>query len=275
LLEVCQRKSAPVAAPAFGAAGPRRDLERRLVMVMREQVPCRVSWRAVVGLGALALLAVPAWTVGQVAPPPPAGVAEVRAEERRAGATEERPTRAEDTAKAPAKAKAADEKDKRLRELEDKVAGLLKEIQALRKAGSKPTGGTSPGEVYGYLTGTYKALQYPPAVYGPAPAPRAEVVLTRTTYALPAAKAEALGKFLREHVKAAVLEVKVEKDYLIVTTTPEVQRAVGQFILLLQRKHAAASTPAPSPPRPIFRGSERSDSTPPAPSTGPGPALRP
>jgi hypothetical protein len=68
----------------------------------------------------------------------------------------------------------------------------------------------------------------------------AEVVLTRATYKLPAAKAEALGAFLREHVKASVMETKVEGENLIVTTTPESQHTIAAFIALVQGKPPAA-----------------------------------
>src|SRR5262249_8978358 len=66
------------------------------------------------------------------------------------------------------------------------------------------------------------------------------VVLSRATYKLPKAKAEPLAAFLREHVKAAVLETKVEGDSLIITTTPESQKAIGGLIALIQGKSSAA-----------------------------------
>jgi hypothetical protein len=60
------------------------------------------------------------------------------------------------------------------------------------------------------------------------------VALIRTTYTLPAAKAKALGAFLKEHLKASVVETTVEDDKLTVTTTPEAQKAIGQLIGLIQ-----------------------------------------
>jgi beta-lactamase regulating signal transducer with metallopeptidase domain len=66
LLEVSQRVSwAAAAAPAVGAVTGRRDFERRLVMIMKPQGPCRLSLGAVVAVGLLGLLALPAWTVGR------------------------------------------------------------------------------------------------------------------------------------------------------------------------------------------------------------------
>src|SRR5258707_7744074 len=60
LIEVSQllsRKTAPV--PVLGMAAGRVDLERRLVMIMRDSVPCRLSLRSLVVLGAIALIALP------------------------------------------------------------------------------------------------------------------------------------------------------------------------------------------------------------------------
>jgi hypothetical protein len=70
----------------------------------------------------------------------------------------------------------------------------------------------------------------------PASPKQAEVTLSRQTYPLPKAKAEALAKFLQEHVKARVMEPKVEGDKLTVTTTPEMQKAVGQLLGLLHKQ---------------------------------------
>ena len=66
----------------------------------------------------------------------------------------------------------------------------------------------------------------------------AEENLSRKTYKLPKAKAEALAAFLREHVKAPVMEPRVEGDALIVTTTPEVQQGVGQLVGLIHKEPA-------------------------------------
>ena len=63
LLEVSQRPSA-MAAPILGAASGRRELERRLVMIMRGSGSGRLSWRTLVGVGVLGLLALPAWSLG-------------------------------------------------------------------------------------------------------------------------------------------------------------------------------------------------------------------
>jgi hypothetical protein len=243
LLTVCQRWSQPAAAaPALGAAGQRRDLERRLLMVMREQVPYRLSLRLMLGIGFLGFLAIPALTSGQDTKEAP-----------KSPQPEKTTYVAEPT---PVKGRVVNEREARIRELEAKVEALLREIQALRgeKAGS---GGAkidnaypkntyvpvtaekaAPAEykkdtkdgVYAY-TAT-KEYRPPEAADGPVN----EVTLTRTTYKLKAAQAEALGKFLSENVKASVMETKVEGDNVIVTTTPEAQRVVTQIIGLMQGK---------------------------------------
>src|SRR5262249_21674785 len=68
----------------------------------------------------------------------------------------------------------------------------------------------------------------------------ATVTLSRATYKLPKDKAEALSAFLREHVKASVVETKVEGENFIVTTTPEAQHVIGQFVALIEGKPLGA-----------------------------------
>ena len=180
-------------------------------MVMRGEGPCRLSRRVLLGVGLLALLALPAWTLGQQAKPP-------------AKPNENKPARqgqgvvvadvdndgvvdlfiVNDTQ--------AGERDKKLQQVEEKLKALLKEVQALRggddvlitKPGriniNRPLNVVEYEKVYANQVNKAKAA---PAKATPAPG---EVHLTRTTYALPAAKAEALAKFLQQHVKAPVLE---------------------------------------------------------------------
>jgi hypothetical protein len=87
-----------------------------------------------------------------------------------------------------------------------------------------------------------------------APAASQEVTLSRTTYKLPAAKAEALGKFLQEHVKAVIMETKADGDSLTITTTPEVQHGIRQFIALIEGKTPTrATTNLFQPSRPLAK----------------------
>lgn len=59
------------------------------------------------------------------------------------------------------------------------------------------------------------------------------VSLSRATYNLPKARAEALAAFLQANVKASVLEFKVENNGLTVTTTPDVQTTIGGIVKLM------------------------------------------
>jgi beta-lactamase regulating signal transducer with metallopeptidase domain len=70
-----------------------------------------------------------------------------------------------------------------------------------------------------------------PAGSTTAPGSTTTITLSRTTYKLEnKAKADALAAFLKEHVKASILEVKAEGESLTITTTPETQKAIGQLI---------------------------------------------
>src|SRR5262249_31145508 len=66
--------------------------------------------------------------------------------------------------------------------------------------------------------------------------PNASVTLSRASYKLGKEKAEALSALLREHVKAQVLETKVEGENFIVTTRPEARGGIGQFAALSEGK---------------------------------------
>ena len=49
-------------SPALGVTGAGRFFERRLAMILNDQVPCRPSWPALAGAGLLGLFALPSWT---------------------------------------------------------------------------------------------------------------------------------------------------------------------------------------------------------------------
>lgn len=66
-------------------------------------------------------------------------------------------------------------------------------------------------------------------------------MLTRGTYKLPGVKAEALAAFLKDQVTADV-ETKVDGDTIKITTTPEAQSVIGNFIRLLQSADAGKSS---------------------------------
>jgi beta-lactamase regulating signal transducer with metallopeptidase domain len=298
LLEVARIGSrVAVPAPVLGVVGRRRDFTRRLTMIMREGGPCRVSAWNVLAVVLLALIVLPAWSLGQPAPQPkteptPAAPAPQPAQAgptptaldygypvTKQPATEPtrpvKPASGEDNLPAPAVAQftppaqpgatpASADRDRRLRELEDKLEALLREIKDLR--GGSPTASTplpAAGPKVPSIPAPGTVTAPNPFVDGkawtPAPArpreenPNATVTLSRATYKLPKDKAEALSTFLRDHVKASVVETKVEGENIIVTTTPEAQHVIGQFVALIEGKlfsfqHAApVSTPAYTP----------------------------
>lgn len=237
-------------------------------MIMRANVSSRLSPRLLVGIGFLGLVLLPAWTLGQVKPTDKTAPAdrdkqlqnlEQRLQEvLKDLETQRKTTPAKKTDSTPSDqtnlvrfvdsgtVKPAD-RDKKIQELEAKVKTLLKEVQALRK-GHSPHGtadlllpvisdpnNAANAVIWSNLMGEVIAGQ--PATTAPA-----EVTLSRTTYKLPTAKAEALGKFLQQHVKASVMETKVEGDHLTITTTPEVQRGIGQFVALIEGRMPRSTT---------------------------------
>jgi beta-lactamase regulating signal transducer with metallopeptidase domain len=282
LLEVSQRMSAAVAVPALGAAGGRRDLERRLVMIMRGPASRRLSWVGLASAIALGLLALPAWTLGdeKTLPPQPSRTAPATAvtEAPLAPAATTAPEGSyyqpiisyrkvttsvpvtsyqlvspANTPVAPPTQAAATDRDQKMKELEDKVQQLLKEMQQLR--GQAPMSGMPPLSVpkltttvptpqesmlHFFLTAAAPQLDAPRPANPPTVTVRtdqssAEVItLTRVSYKLTPATAEALSTFLKDNVKTAILETKSEGESLVVTTTPDAQKAIGQFVHLLQ-----------------------------------------
>jgi beta-lactamase regulating signal transducer with metallopeptidase domain len=235
LLDVCQRQSEATAlTPALDVLGRRRDLERRLVMIMRENAPSRLSPRLLAGFVLLGLIVLPGWTLGQGDNPaknkPMEWDKQVQEVERKLqGLLKDLEAQRKP---APAVASGTD-RDKKLQELEAKVKALLKEVQALRANG--PQENFCQLEYKPLLLGAQHFVQLNTVLDVSTPEP-AEVTLSRVTYKLPAAKAEALGKFLQQHVKVPVMETKVEGDALIVTTTPEVQQGIRQFVALMEGK---------------------------------------
>jgi beta-lactamase regulating signal transducer with metallopeptidase domain len=243
LLEVSKCPPA-AAAPVLGASSGRRDLERRLIMVMRHKTPARLSWVGLVGVGLLGLVVLPAWSLGQGDPPksPAPSAAPPSASTAPGPVVNERDFDVVGSAPAAAPGAtaagdpAAEDREKRIRDLEAKVQSLLKELAGLQS----PTATDA--------LGLRAPIRLPaPDAAGPtgplAPtSPADEVTLSRVTYKLPAGHAEATAAFLRDHVGASVLETQAVGDNLIVTTTPETQKIIKSFIALVQ-----ARPPAPTP----------------------------
>jgi hypothetical protein len=150
-----------------------------------------------------------------------------------------------------------DERDRKIKELEDKLQAILREVKALREAKDTTQATTKPKitEKPATVTRTpvelrhWTAVEAQPAynitfVDSGAGSKEHTITLSRATYKLPKEKADALAAFLK-HVKASVLETKVEDDGVTVTTSPDVQHTIAQLVGLLTgktltgRNHAA------------------------------------
>jgi beta-lactamase regulating signal transducer with metallopeptidase domain len=251
LLAVAQLVSKTAApAPAVGMSGSRLDFERRLTMVMCERVPCKVPVFGLVLIGLLALAILPGWSLGPRAAEPPAQTttpsAPVEPVIKLTTSQPEQPA-------AVAVQQGGDERDRKLKDLEQKVNALLKEVQALRSHKAPAQGGlnihrptTTSVIAQPVVRGQVHEVVTPSVTYAITLASdggQHELALTRVSYKLPKDKADALAAFL-PHIKAQVLESKVEGEGIVVTTTPEIQRTIGQLVALLQGKtHEGAARP--------------------------------
>ena len=257
LLEVSQRPSLE-AAPVLGAASGRRELERRLVMIMHGSGPGRLSWRALVGIGALGLLVLPAWSPGGDAPKAPAAEAPLAAApatpaEPPVGyepvttlrpVTHLEPVTVYQPTKATGEADKPGDHDRRIQELEAKVKDLMKQLEALQST-APPATPSRTVETNERNIDVAPAVDVRTAAAEPAVKENAEIRLSRVTYKLPAGHAEATATFLRGHVGASVLETRAEGDNLVVTTTPETQQVIRTFVALIQARGPEAPPAAP------------------------------
>jgi hypothetical protein len=275
LIEITQLVSQTTAPlPALGIrSAARHDFERRLTMIVRDHVPCRVPLLGLVAIGVLALVCFPGWSQSDApaqavpealrAPQPENAIslilpAEVDYQElgrnielvQEAGG--DKPLRVEsEPASGP-------ERDRRIERLEQQLRELLKEVEALRAGNPKVRTiiQTAPARLPGEASdrprvrvgiGNESKAVVEKEIGKPDGKPgryfelnsvirrdgEGGMTLTRAVYKLPHAKAEALARLLSEHTKVEVLETRVEGDSLIVTTTPEAQKAIRQFISLL------------------------------------------
>jgi beta-lactamase regulating signal transducer with metallopeptidase domain len=274
LIEVTQHVSQTVApVPALGMNGSARQVfERRLTMIMRDHIPHRVPCAGALAIGLLALLAIPGWSQVQRQKPDAAprqdskelNIELVYPVKELTIPIEIKPSA---TAKLDqeivlqlVEGVAADrsvsdaEREKRLQALEQQIQRLLKEVQALRKS-TNPALKPPLVEAADVRLKAARTLGAPQlssskpadlrfmAVYYERLAAKQDqrvLNLVRASYNLPHDKAETLAAFLREHVKAKVLETKVEGDNLTITTTPETQKALEGLMALIQGKSAAA-----------------------------------
>jgi beta-lactamase regulating signal transducer with metallopeptidase domain len=262
LIEVAQlmsRAEAPTPAMSLGA-GRRREFERRLVMIMCSGIPCKLSLGGLVVVGLLALVALPGWSQDQPTPPPkplaPVAVPPPPAPELPVNAV---PVQAAPVSPAPAIANVApptvaevqldqNDPDARLRAIEQQLQALLKEVKGMRTGG--PNNKLSRPPAVRYVP---SSAATPPAVLAPSRVPQvpgqpyeptavisqqvqgSEVTLTRATYELPGEKAKALSDLLQGY-NGPEVTLKIEGDKVTVTTSPEAQHMLGQFIRFLQGK---------------------------------------
>src|SRR5262245_59173706 len=254
-------------------SGARQVLERRLTMIMRGRVPCRVGVYGFAGVALLALLALPSWS---------------RVQERNPETTKnETSTKADVLVTKPIDldfvldisdsdvisfddetiAQPTGDRDHKLHAVEQKLQKLLDEVRSLRGEGDKSErksgqtqtftirpkvqSGTVKVEPLRAQTFNVQPLQRPSIDLAPTVASTDAVwvmnqraagstqadILHRTKYKLSHEKAEALAKFLRDQVKGQTVETKVEGDYLTVTASPEAQRTIGQIVSLIDQKH--------------------------------------
>jgi beta-lactamase regulating signal transducer with metallopeptidase domain len=331
LIEVTQLLSQTAAPmPAVGIrSGARQDFERRLIMIMRNQVPCRVPFVGLLAIGVLAIVSLPGWSQPAVqdqkedaSGPEKRIIVTVPSDKDHQDAKRTITLVEENVVDKPveagtepekhivlqftkdiewqdakrvigiaqkiagdkpvvvgieAKSDSSSERDRRIDKLEEQLRELLKEVQALRAGGSRPQTiwkaqpttkpeepsdkprvrvierkviETKPGEVKHAPADTTPAWKSAPIGYEKVPSSdihykvlgpmdgkktAGAVTLVRTTYKIPHAKAEALATLLKEHGADNVLETNVEGDSLIITTTPEAQRTISEFMALLEQ----------------------------------------
>jgi hypothetical protein len=154
LLEVTQLVSQTAAPmPALGmSSGARQAFERRLTMIMRERVPCRVPVHGLIAIGFLGILALPGWSQVEVrvqkgedvkkkqAETAKDRVKKVLKEDLRDGTLDVTARLVPDSEdviavlvddKKPTGSTEAD-REKRIQALEKQIQALLKEVRALR-----------------------------------------------------------------------------------------------------------------------------------------------
>jgi beta-lactamase regulating signal transducer with metallopeptidase domain len=266
LIEITQlvsQKAAPL--PALGIrSAARQDFERRLTMIMRDRVPCRVPHVALVAVGVLALVSLPGWSQSPV---------EVQAvpKIRQAPAHEEaiilrvpietavavklvQETDGDHQPGVDAQPGSRSERDRRIERLEKRLEELLQEVQALRAGGTKPqqswklAPASKPGQrdQPGFIIidkrsdGKHAPAPGYPQVGKPDIRPEKTYTYTdkkkverketeQATYLVPFGNAEALMKLLTALSKVP-MEFVYGESRLTVTTTPEAQAAIRQFL---------------------------------------------
>lgn len=136
LLQVCEsvtRTTEP--APALGVGGDRDDFQRRLTMIMRESVACRLPRKSLLAIGVLALLVVPGWSLGDGAEE---NAAPAAATGKPLGVLLDDDLNLDVGVLNKLLQTTADgDRDKKLEELESQIQAILKEIKALKQESAK------------------------------------------------------------------------------------------------------------------------------------------
>jgi beta-lactamase regulating signal transducer with metallopeptidase domain len=316
LVAVVERMTRPAALPVLGAASDRHEVERRIIMILNgTKTGSARRWLLAAGL--LAVLALPAWTLG-------------RQQEKERKEPVREPELVEPTpADEKKESKVREEQAPRHAAVRDRVAELMAKYNALYKQGKYAEAAhvavqameldpDNPVLIIAASVASRQAASRPvdpllvptaPPVAPPAPPvavglpttgppsapetiyyepvttmrdgrpvtfyrlrhlapPRDEIRLSRVTYRLPADKAKAMAALLTD-VKATVMEIRVDGEKLIVTTTPEAQETVAQLVRLLSVPMADSAPPRHAPPE---HAVPPADSAPMPPRTTPVPA---
>jgi hypothetical protein len=242
-----------VAVPALGMAASRREVERRIAMILTGKIAGTAPRRWLLGALVLSALALPAWTLG-------------RTQDKKAAAVD--PVGKELASALPVlepEEPLSRERQEKIRDLEQQIRKLQTELQVLRPLPHAPAVTPPPVGYYyqpvtsvtgdGRTVTTYQLIAAGPGLrHAPPPATATpaseEIALSRVSYKISADRAKALAALLSEHVKGVVMEVKTDGDKLIVTTSPAAQHAVGQMVALLSGEAFKAPRPphAPQPP---------------------------
>jgi beta-lactamase regulating signal transducer with metallopeptidase domain len=265
LIRVCELVSTNrTPAPALGAGtGARRPLERRIVMILTQSIPCNRSWFGLALAGLLAAVALPAWLLGQddpaTGPASAAGSASATSDpSSEPPVSGTAPVAQGPSVPAPVSVTALPPGStgpgvSRLDGIQSQLESLLAEIRSLRSGG---TAAAAPApsvraRVYGsdgFVVSQAGSIapnnRSSYAVYAGTPGTD-EQVLIRRTYDLPQGKADALSALLQESLPNDV-ETKVDGDRFTVTTTAGRQQVVADFVAMLKGENvelAVRATP--------------------------------
>jgi hypothetical protein len=267
LLQVCESVTRTVEpAPALGVGGDRDDFQRRLTMIMRESVACRMPRKSLLAIGILALLIVPGWSLGDTANEPPTGPAAKSSDGGSLGVLlNEDLTFDESVLNKLLQTSADDDREKKLEQLESQIQAILKEIKALKAEKAKAQAAKAKEQAKSEVERA-KALYEKAIVQAQkqsadavrlaeaiaklkvaeatrkiqladkarATERKADVTLTKATYRLPHDKAMALAVFLRDYAKTGLSECAVEGDQLTVTAQPGTQAIIGRLVRLIR-----------------------------------------